>query len=597
DVYLSDQYGFDNNGILVEPVMKLLGVIKSDFTLEQLLAALGKYRTEDGYDLPDGYVKVAIKVGRKAVPVLKQSIFTVVGVTEQLVPGYYYPFSTSSVVEHTKPTRGGPVGKTVEAVMLSLYGTNNYNPATPVARLKCSYCDYYGWTPLKDIGTVNCLCGAEFQLTSSCVDAESAGVIKPGCVMLLDKSPGMRLIPGNRTYVSFGGAIWSPIGKVNGVTVWVPRAYSIVAGEHSGAVGSGDTVAINKELVEYLIEGIRVDADTLDNPTCATFIANLDCDTKAPVVHTVESLQGLCLANKIMLGDKPLPTDEFHPFIVGLAYHVQRACWYGALASRTFEAFRDFVRTEEERFAQFFGKVCAPINGCVYLAYTTGRVTLFSAYQVLNTAIAKSKDAFGGVAAIVVDMLKPILEWVLKKMSIAKGAWLPYAEGLLALFKAQFTVVKGKFQFLRASLNSKCHSLCDLLTTIMSKLLTSVKWAGCKVDALYTGTYYYFSRKGVLTEVQLCAKRLGLLLTPKQQKMEVEVLDGDFDAPVTLTDLELEECTGVLEEVFGASDVKLVKGTLVSLASKLFVRTEDGFLYRYVKSGGVLGKAFRLRGG
>nr|URD31364.1 orf1ab polyprotein [Rousettus bat coronavirus] len=597
NAYMSDQYGFDNNGVLVKPVQDLLGDIKPDLTLEKLTLALSDYRKDDGYDLPGGFVKIAVTVIRKPVAVVKQTIFTVQGVVEQHVEGYYYPYAPLGVVKQTKPAAGGPIGKTVEAIMLSLYGTSGYKPATPVARLKCSYCDHFGWTPLKDMGTVVCLCGAEYQLTSSCVDAESAGLIKPGCVMLLDKSPGMRVIPGNRTYVAFGGAIWSPIGKVNDVTVWVPRAYSIVAGDHSGAVGSGAVLTINREIMAYIVEGFKIDDETLDNPACASFIANLECDAKTPTVHTVESLKDLCLANKIMLGDKPLPTDEFHPAVVGLAFYAQRACWYGTLASTTFEALRTFVRAEEERLAHFCGSVCAPINSCVQLAYKQGRVTVLSAFHVLNIAISKTKEAFGDAKSAIYDILKPALDWVLKKMSLAKGVWLHYAEAILALFKAQFTFVRGKFQFVRGALNKTCSNLRDMLTVVVGKLLTSAKWAGCKVEALYTGTYYYFSQKGLLTEVQVCAKRLGLLLTPRQQKMEVEVLDGDYDAPVTLTDLELEESTGVLEEVFGASDVKLVQGTLVSLASKLFVRTSDGLFYRYVKSGGVLSKAFRLRGG
>nr|WCC63085.1 orf1ab polyprotein [Bat Coronavirus RlYN16] len=597
DVYLSDQYGFDNNGVLVKPVQDLLGDIRPDFTLEELTLCLSDYRTDDGYDLLGGYVKVAVKVVRKPVPVVKQTIFTVQGVIEQCVEGYYYPFAPMSAVKHTKPRSDKPLGKTVDSIMLSLYGTSGYNPATPVVRLRCSHCDFYGWVPLKDMGTVSCSCSAVHQLTSSCIDAESAGAIKPGCVMLLDKSPGMRVIPGNRTYVAFGGAIWSPIGKVGDVTVWVPRAYSVIAGDHSGAVGSCDVTAMNKELMAFIIEGFKIDEDTLEKPSCAAFIANIQCDEKSPVVHTVDSITKMCLDNKVVLGEHPLPDDEFHPAIVGMNYYTQRTCWYAALSSKTFAAMRDYVRKEEERLRVFCGKAFTPVSACLQMAYQSGRVTLVTAYQVLDTALTKTKDAFGGAAVVVSDLLKPTLDWVLTKMTLAKGVWLRYAEAILALFKAQFTFVKGKFVFARDALNKSCGALRDLLSVVLSKLLTSARWAGCKVEALYTGTYHYFAKCGVLSETQVCAKVLGVLLTPRQQKMEVEVLEGTPDAPVDLTNNELEEAHGTLEEVFGYSDLELVKGSLVTMASKVFVRTEDGVFYRYVRSGGVLLKAFRLRGG
>nr|AVP25405.1 orf1ab polyprotein [Rousettus bat coronavirus HKU9] len=597
NVYMSDQYGFDNNGILVEPVKELLGDIKPDLTLEQLTLALSEYRQDEGYDLPGGFVKVAVKVIRKPVPVAKQTIFTVQGVVEQHVEGYYYPYSPMSAVKHTKPRSDKPVGKTVDAIMLSLYGTRCYNPATPVVRLRCGYCDFYGWVPPRDMGTVLCSCGAEYQLTSNCVDAESAGAIRPGCVMLLDKSPGMRVIPGNRTYVAFGGCIWSPIGSVNGVTVWVPRSYSVIAGDHSGAVGSCDVTIMNRELIAYIIEGFKIDEDTLDKPSCAAFIANMQCDEKTPVVHTVDTITQLCLNNKVVLGDHPLPDDEFHPAIVGLNYYTQRACWYAALSSKTFSAMREYVRKEEERLRVFCGRAFSPVAMGVQMAYRSGKVTLVSAYHVLDTALTKTKDAFGGASSVVRDILKPVLDWVLTKMTLVKGVWLRYAEAILALFKAQFTLVKGKFVFLCDALNKSCGALRDLLTVVFGKLLTTAKWAGCKVEAMYTGSYHYFSKCGVLTEAQVCAKVLGVLLTPKQQKMEVEVLEGTPDAPVDLTNNELEEANGTLEEVFGYSDLALVKGSLVTMASKVFVRTEEGVFYRYVKSGGVLLKAFRLRGG
>nr|QJX58377.1 orf1ab polyprotein [Coronavirus BtRt-BetaCoV/GX2018]QJX58382.1 orf1ab polyprotein [Coronavirus BtRt-BetaCoV/GX2018] len=596
NVFLSDQYGFDTNGTLVEPVKELLGAIKADFTLEQLLAALSAYSKDDGYDLPGGFVKIAVTVSRKPLPVVRQSIFTVQGVVEHLVDGYYYPLTTGSVVKHTKPRPNIPLGNTVESIMLSLYGTSGYSPATPVVRLNCNYCHFYGWVPLRDMGSVVCSCKAEHQLTSSCIDAESAGVVKSGCVLLLDKSPGMRIIPGNRTYVAFGGAIWSPIGVVNNVTVWVPRIYSDLTDNHTGAVGTGNIKLLNSEIKAFLVEGFKIDEDTLEKPSCVSFVANLQCDDK-PIVYTVESVKQLCIDNNVTVGVHPIPEDEFHPALLGPVYYTQRIYWYAALASTTFTAMRAFVRKEEEKMRIFCKNVNAALSSVVKIAYDRGVVSLFTGYQILEAFVTKTQVWVGDTLAVVAAILKPTVEWVLTKMTLVKNTWLYYAEALIALFKAQFTLVKGKFFFLKEALNKPCGALRDLLAVVLTKLLTTARWAGCKVEALYVDGYYYFSTCGLLAEMQVCAKSLGVLLTPKQQKMEVEVLQGAYDAPVDLTTDELEDASGTLEEVFGSSDLALVKGSLVTMASKVFVRTEDGIFYRYVREGGVLLKPFRLRGG
>ncbi|URD31198.1 orf1ab polyprotein [Macroglossus bat coronavirus] len=597
NTFLTDQYGFDADGVLAAPIKEVLGDKGAGMSLVELTKFLGKYRTADGYELPSGIVKVAVKVVRKNLPVSKQSIFTVLGVTERVVDGFYYPYSTNSVVSYTKPRAGATVGNTVQSVMLSMYGTEAYNPVTPVVRLRCSSCDFYGWVPVKDLGCVTCSCAAVHQITSSCIDAESAGLIKQGAVMLVDRSPSMRVVPGNRLYVAFGGAIWSPIGKVNGVQVWVPRAYSCVAGDHSGAVGSGDVNTINKEIMSLIIDGVRIDDEVLEQPSCGVLIANLEDPSAAPRVHTVDSLRQLCVDNNVMLGDTPLPKDEFHPGIVGLSYHFYRACWYGVLTAKSFCAFKELLQSEEVRLSHFCANIRRCLDRALNWARTTGNVSLLSSSLVLKALAENLLDSVKNTPFLVGDLVKPVLDWIVEKMVLARDSVVSCAEAVLSLFNMQFTFAKGKFTFLKEKLNKSCVALRELLTVIVNKFATTVKWAGCKIDGFYNGDYHFFSAKGVLTEVQVCAKTLGAMLTPRQQRMEVEVLDGKYDAPVAITVPELEELNGTLEEVFGFDDLTLVRGSLVALASKVFVRTDDGLLFRYVKSGGVFLKAFRLRGG
>uniref|UniRef100_A0AB38ZDV9 ORF1a protein n=1 Tax=Eidolon bat coronavirus TaxID=2717680 RepID=A0AB38ZDV9_9NIDO len=588
-VVYTDQYGFDADGVLVKPIVDLLGPFKSGYNLANLLDDLAPYKCDDGYELPTGTVCIAFEVVRKNVPVAKQNIFTVQGVLNQLVPGIYYPYSSGSKVITTKPARDSPAAKTVSSIMLSLYGTSQYAPVTPVARIACTTCGFLGWLPLKDAGTVVCGCNATYNMTSTAVQAESSGFIRQGAVLCLEKGEAMRLVPGGRTYLAFGGAIWSPIGKDKDVTVWVPRTYSVLCNEHSGVVGTGDVRAYNEELVSLLSEGFFIDEEALAKESVSCMIADALPEDHDAVTLNVDLVKQYLFDANVPLGQRPVPSDPYHPAIQGVSYHVRRACTLAMRAGAAFEA----VKTS---FYKEVGRILVKVNFDYWQQLATVNIPL-RAFFVLDAMVSEGTVAWGHWTSIAKDLLAAFKPWLLNVFKVTTQAIVDTALALTQFLQVKFTYINGEFSFLVARLNQSCEFLRNLFQKLLSAFKTTTKWAGCAVEGIYTNAHCFFSRTGMLVEKQFKASSLGFIFTPRQAKAEIEVLEGDFDVPVELCSEEVDENAGTLEEVFGASDLQIVRGQLSVLASKLFVRTEEGLFYRYVSSGGVLLKAFRLRGG